>query len=121
MITEDTKERLRNWVRWSQSGTMSEYRKLGYPAVSIECREVLSNKIWDNTPKGEPIHDLDAELVEEAVKKLFLSDVRLGDCVVRKWIYKQSLRDLAKQMHCSKDSILNLTNQAEAAIQAILA
>ena len=120
MITADTKDRLRNWARWSQSGTIQGYRELWYPSVSIQGRKLTSNKTWDKTPKGEPIHDSDAQIVEEAVKQVYQSNETLGNCLILKWLYRESQDDIAKIYHCSRTPVKEWTASAESTIEVLI-
>jgi len=79
-----------------------------------------SNKAWDSAPKDVPIQDIDAEHVDNAVRKLYRSDKNLGDCFVKKWVYRESEQRIAKEMHCSRTPVREHIAHAETAIQVII-
>lgn len=120
VMNEATIQKMDNWVSWLRSGYFQHYQKLWYPCLSPQGQGVASNNVWDKTPKKPPVDELDAQKIEKAITSINQSEEYLARCLVGKWLFNLSERDLSKELHCCRNVARETTDRAETALQVLL-
>jgi len=120
VMAEETIRRIDNWVSWLRSGYFQHYHQLWYPSMSPQGQEVASSRVWDKTPVKSFIDELDAQRIEQAIISIRRSEEHLARCLVGKWLFKLSERELSQELHSCRETARVTIDRAETALQVLL-
>jgi hypothetical protein len=109
---DDTPWLLEQWARWAWTG---HGLKLRYPNMTPFRR--LSKT---TSQPGPMISDLCAQEIDAAVSKVYGSNREVGNCLVRRYLLRQTYHRIGRAMRMTRQRASALCRIGEAAVSELL-